>query len=174
MAYLCKALAAYRAEDLCQAAAVHDRREDDAAVDAQVRYDPTVQMGMQDRVNPGSGAEATVAAIRKFHDAFNSRDVDAVMATMTDDCVAELPYPPPDGLRYEGSVAVRAAWETFFTSSPAATFEIEEMAAWGDRAVVRWLYRWKDTNGLVGHVRGVDVMRVRNGKVAESLGYVKG
>ena len=96
---------------------------------------------MQDHVSPNSRAEATIAAIRKFHDAFNRRDVDAVMATMTDDCIAELPYPPPDGLRCEGSAAVRAAWESFFTSSPAATFEIEEMAAWEDRAVVRWLYR---------------------------------
>ena len=129
---------------------------------------------MQDHVSPDSRAEATIAAIGKFHDAFNRRDVDAVMATMTDDCIAELPYPPPDGLRYEGSAAVRTAWETFFTSSPAATFEIEELAAWDDRAVVRWLYRWTDASGQAGHVRGVDGMRVRDGKVAESLGYVKG
>lgn len=129
---------------------------------------------MRDHVGPDSGADATIAAIRQFHDAFNSRDVDAVMATMTDDCIAELPYPPPDGMRCEGSAAVRVAWETFFTSSPAAAFEIEEMAVWGDRAVVRWLYRWTDANGQPGHVRGVDVMRVRDGKVAESLGYVKG
>ena len=129
---------------------------------------------MEDHIGPDSRAEATIAAIQRFHDAFNSRDADAVMAAMTDDCVAELPYPPPDGLRYEGAAAVRAAWDAFFASSPAATFEIEEMAAWGDRAVVRWLYRWTDANGQAGHVRGVDVMRVRDGKVAESLGYVKG
>jgi ketosteroid isomerase-like protein len=99
---------------------------------------------------------------------------DADMAAMTDDCVAELPYPPPDGLRFEESAAVRTAWEAFFASSPAATFELEEIAAWEDRAVVRWLYRWSDAHGEAGHVRGVDVMRVRDGKVAESLGYVKG
>jgi hypothetical protein len=39
----------------------------------------------------------------------------------------------------------------------------------GDRAFVRWRYMWGD-----GHVRGVDVMRVRDGRVAESLAYVKG
>ena len=129
---------------------------------------------MQEQINSDPRAEATIAAIRRFHDAFNGRDADAVMAAMTDDCVAELPYPPPDGLRFEGSAAVRTAWETFFASSPAATFELEEIAAWEDRAVVRWLYRWTDADGQAGHVRGVDVMRVRDGKVAESLGYVKG
>jgi ketosteroid isomerase-like protein len=129
---------------------------------------------MQDHGSQDSRAQSTLAAIETFHDAFNRRDADAVMVATTEDCIAELPYPLPDGLRYEGAAAVRTAWETFFASSPAATFEIEEMVALGDRAVVRWLYRWTDASGKAGHVRGVDVMRVRDGKVAESLGYVKG
>jgi SnoaL-like domain len=47
----------------------------------------------------------------------------------------------------------------------------EEIFAAGARAVVRWVFRWDDTGG---HVRGVDVIRVRDGKVAEKLAYVKG
>jgi len=39
--------------------------------------------------------------------------------------------------------------------------------------VVRWIYRWV-RDGQEGHVRGVDVFRVRDGKVAEKLSYVKG
>jgi hypothetical protein len=39
----------------------------------------------------------------------------------------------------------------------------------GDRVLTRWRYDWGD-----GHVRGVDVIRVRDGKVAEKLSYVKG
>jgi len=37
------------------------------------------------------------------------------------------------------------------------------------RSVVRWHYDWAD-----GHVRGVDIVRARNGRLAESLAYVKG
>ncbi len=38
----------------------------------------------------------------------------------------------------------------------------------GDRCVVRWVYSWvKD--GTRGHVRGVDVFRVRDGLVAEKM-----
>ena len=40
--------------------------------------------------------------------------------------------------------------------------------------MVRWLCRFADGKGNPGHVRGVDGMRVRDGKVAEKLSYVKG
>jgi hypothetical protein len=39
----------------------------------------------------------------------------------------------------------------------------------GDRIIVQWLYGWAD-----GHVRGVDLLRVRAGRVAETLAYVEG
>jgi hypothetical protein len=48
------------------------------------------------------------------------------------------------------------------------------MFAVDDRCTVRWLYRWTGPDGTPGHVRGVDVFRVRDGKVAEKLAYVKG
>ena len=109
--------------------------------------------------------------IRRFNEAFNRHDVDGVMALMTDTCVFENTFPAPDGERYEGQAAVRAFWERFFASTPQALFEAEEAFAVGDRAVVRWVFRWDDRGG---HVRGVDVMKVRDGKVAEKLAYVKG
>lgn len=37
---------------------------------------------------------------------------------------------------------------------------------------MRWRYRWSREAGQ--HVRGVDVYRIREGKVAEKLSYVKG
>jgi hypothetical protein len=40
--------------------------------------------------------------------------------------------------------------------------------------VVRGHHRWVDASGLPGHVRGVDVLRVRSGRIAEKLSYVKG
>ncbi len=129
---------------------------------------------MKQQVQADVRTAETIAAIERFNDAFNRHDVDAVMAGMTDDCVFETTTPPPDGTRYEGQEAVRAAWEELFRSSPQATFESEEMFAAGDRCVVRWVYHWVSEDGQPGHVRGVDVFRVRNGKVAEKLSYVKG
>jgi ketosteroid isomerase-like protein len=113
--------------------------------------------------------QATLAAVDRFNEAFNRHDVDAVMALMTDDCVFESTSPQPDGQRHEGQTAVRAAWEDLFRSAPNATFEGEEVFAIDDRCVVRWRYSFTG-----GHIRGVDVMRVHDGKVAEKLSYVKG
>ena len=117
--------------------------------------------------------EETLATIHRFNDAFNRHDVDAVMALMTDDCVFDNTRPAPDGERFVGQAAVRTFWAEFFRRSPHARFDPEEIFAVGDRCVVRWRYHWvKD--GKPGNVRGVDIVRVRNGKVAEKLSYVKG
>ena len=115
----------------------------------------------------------TLATIERFNEAFNRHDIDAIMDAMTDDCLFDNTRPRPDGERFEGQDGVRGYWKHFFERSPHARFEEEETFAAGDRCVVRWVYHWiKD--GKLGHVRGVDVFRVRDGKVSEKLAYVKG
>ena len=111
----------------------------------------------------------TLAAVARFNAAFDRHDVDGVMAAMTDDCVFENTGPAPDGERYVGAAAVRAVWQRFFEANPHATFEVEDQFAAGERCVVRWRYSWGS-----GHVRGVDIFHVRDGRVAEKLSYVKG
>jgi len=116
---------------------------------------------------------ATLAAVDRFNEAFNRHDVPAVMALMTDDVVFDSTRPPPDGERIEGQAKVAEFWRQFFARSPQARFETEDAFAAGDRCVVRWVYHWV-RDGMPGHIRGVDVFRVRGGKVAEKLSYVKG
>ncbi len=115
----------------------------------------------------------TLAAVERFGDAFARRDLQAVKEAVTADCVFE-DTEPPDGRRYEGRAEVSAVWARFFSESPHASFETEEAIAGGGRAVVRWTYRWTSPGTPDGHVRGVDVFTVRDGKVAEKLSYVKG
>jgi ketosteroid isomerase-like protein len=55
-----------------------------------------------------------------------------------------------------------------------ARFDAKRVVALGDRAAVRWTYRWPAGDGDEGHVRGIDLFRVRGGRVAEKLSYVKG
>jgi uncharacterized protein (TIGR02246 family) len=124
--------------------------------------------------NPDDGpTNATLALVERFHDAFNRQDIEAVMALMADDCVFENTYPPPDGTRHAGRQAVRAAFSDFFASSPGAHFEIEDVAALGGHAVLRWRYQWNNPDSQ-GHIRGVDVFRIQDGKIAAKLSYVKG
>ena len=124
--------------------------------------------------NENKQTKSTLETIQRFNDAFNRHNVEEVMAAMTEDCVFENTDPPPDGERFEGHASVRAFWERFFISSPHAVFQVEETFACGDRCVVRWRFRWIEADGKDGHVRGVDLFRVRDGKVAEKLSYVKG
>ena len=116
-----------------------------------------------------------LAVVDRFNGAFGRGDVDAVMALMTEDCLFENTYPPPDGERHVGQAAVRHFWERFFASTETPAFETEEVFAAGGRVVCRWRFSWGTPSGAAsGHVRGVDVFRVREGKVAEKLSYVKG
>ena len=106
---------------------------------------------------------AALATVRQFNDAVNRHDLSAIMALMTADCVFENTYPPPDGERFAGQVAVGNFWRQFFAASPTAVFTSEEEFACGDRAVVRWRYQWGDA-AHGGHIRGVDIFRVQDGR----------
>ena len=124
---------------------------------------------------PGEPADQdTLQLILQFHDAFNRHAVDAIMALMTEDCVFENTYPPPDGARLEGAESVRAYWQELFQQSPHAHFAVEDVFACAERAVIRWRYTWLPADDAAGHIRGVDIFRVRDGKVAEKFSYVKG
>jgi ketosteroid isomerase-like protein len=129
---------------------------------------------MEDGTMVDAATAATLDVVRRFNEAFGRHDANGVMALMTEDCVFENTCPPPDGERHVGQAAVRRFWERFFRETPSAVFETEEVFAAGSRCVVRWVYRWRNADGSPGHVRGVDVFRVRDGRVAEKLSYVKG
>jgi uncharacterized protein (TIGR02246 family) len=110
------------------------------------------------------------ATVDKFQEATNGHDLDAVAQLLTDDCIFE-DTTPPDGGRHVGRDAVLEAFRKLFAASPEAHFdhESEVLVAGTDRAVLQWRYSWSG-----GHVRGVDLMRLRDGQIAETLAYVKG
>jgi len=106
--------------------------------------------------------------VEEFGGRWAAHDLDAVLAMITDDCVFDATGPAPDGIRHLGRDPIRRAWQAIFEDD-TSRFDVEETFAAGDRVVQLWRYSWSD-----GHVRGVDVFRVRDGKVAEKLSYVKG
>jgi ketosteroid isomerase-like protein len=106
--------------------------------------------------------------VTAFGTAWGHHDLDATMALVADDCLFDATGPAPDGARHVGPDAIRAAWKSIF-ADPSSRFEPEDTFAAGDRVVQLWSYSWDE-----GHVRGVDVFRVRDGKVVEKLSYVKG
>lgn len=117
---------------------------------------------------------AEIETIHRFNQAFNRHDVQGVLELMTVDCLFENTYPPPDGERIQGKDAMRRWLESFFAESPQAFFEFEEIIVCGESAFQRWIYRWVEPDGKPGHVRGVDIFHLRDGKISQKLSYVKG
>jgi ketosteroid isomerase-like protein len=109
-----------------------------------------------------------VEVVEMFGEAWSRHDLEATLALVTADCVFDATGPAPDGARHVGRDEVRAAWKPIFDDTDSH-FEVEETIDGGDRVVQLWRYRWDG-----GHVRGVDVFKVRDGLVAEKLAYVKG
>ncbi len=106
--------------------------------------------------------------VETFGTAWADHDLDAAISLITDDCVFEATGPAPDGTSHVGLGAIRRAWQAIFDDD-SCRFDAEEVFVAGDRVVQRWRYTWAN-----GHVRGVDLFRVREGRVAEKLSYVKG
>lgn len=67
-------------------------------------------------------------------DAEVARDYDAILATFVEDCYLET---HPIGLRSEGRVAARVAYEAYFTAFPDLTPD-DEGHAFGDDVMVAW------------------------------------
>src|SRR3954454_4407611 len=133
------------------------------------RVDPTSR---NDR-DAGAAVGGPATVIVAFNDAFNAQDVAALTGLLADDCVFDGTT-PPDGERHVGRPAVLAAFAAVFSGVASGRFSTEELSSTGDRGVVRWRYAWVDPAGRPGYVRGVDVFRVTDGRIAEKFSYVKG
>jgi ketosteroid isomerase-like protein len=116
--------------------------------------------------------DTALALVTRFENGFNIRDVDALMADMTEDCVFEHVAPPAASFgRHEGQAAVRAVWESMDEHFPGYTQEIVDIFGSGDRVCCRWVIRWTGPDGTAASLKGVDVITVRDGKIAEKLTY---
>jgi ketosteroid isomerase-like protein len=117
-----------------------------------------------------SRSDEILDLVGRFEAALNAHDLATAMDLVSDDVVFESTSPAPDGTRFEGRDAFRSVLGDMMATTTAARFSTEEQFCDGiDRAVVRWRYDWEG-----GHVRGVDILRIRDGKIAESFAYVKG
>lgn len=109
-----------------------------------------------------------VAVVAAFGAAWAAHDLEAALALVTEDCVFDNTGPAPDGARHVGREALQEVWQPIFDNAESR-FDTEETFCAGDRVVQLWRYSWGN-----GHVRGIDVFRVRGDAVAEKLSYVKG
>ena len=108
----------------------------------------------------------TAAIIDQYNAAFLERAPEKLVDLIGDDCVMEGTGPAPDGNVWTGYDECLAGWQGL-ASDPAIRFEVEHVDVDGDRAVIRWRVTGAED------YRGVNLMRLRDGKIVEALGYGK-
>jgi ketosteroid isomerase-like protein len=112
----------------------------------------------------------TREVLDRYNDAFRLHDPALLTDLIADDCVIEDSGPAPDGVRREGRAACLARWSEL-AANRALTFTPEPAEIHGDLAVQPWLLVWGD--GEQDRVRGVNLLRIRGGRIVEARGYVK-
>ena len=111
----------------------------------------------------------TEAVMARFNDVFQQHDPSALEQLVADDCVIENTQPAPDGSRHVGRSACIQLWSSI-ASATDIQFELEGVEVFDQRATIYW--RLLRTGGTA--LRGVNLMRVRDGQIVEARGYVKG
>lgn len=116
-------------------------------------------------------ANSITTLMNRFNEAFLLHEPSLLSALVAEDCVIENTTPAPNGSRHVGRAACLALWESI-AGNRDGWFEPEEIIPLGERAIIKWRYCWGD--GEQASVRGVNLMRMRDGLIVEALGYVKG
>jgi ketosteroid isomerase-like protein len=108
----------------------------------------------------------TATVIDQFNAAFRERAPEKLVDLIAEDCVMEGTGPAPDGNLWTGYDECLAGWQGLATED-TIRFEVEHVDVDGERAVIRWR--------IIGaeNYRGVNLMRLRDGKIVEALGYGK-
>lgn len=113
----------------------------------------------------------TERLLNEFNACFLKHDPAPLHRLIGDDCVIENTRAAPDGDRYEGKPACIGLW-TEIATNEGIRFETERIIARGDRGEITWRLIWGPAAD--NSVRGVNLMRVQDGKIVEARGYVKG
>jgi ketosteroid isomerase-like protein len=112
--------------------------------------------------------------LKRFGEAWNRHDVEAVMAHMTDDST----FAPSVGADLiaggcQGREAVTAAVRAFMETWPDGHFEsLGEFVA-GNRGVSEWIFSGTKPDGSRLRTRGCDVLTFENGKIKVKDAYRK-
>jgi ketosteroid isomerase-like protein len=112
----------------------------------------------------------TSEVVDRFNQAFVRHDASLLEDLIAEDCVMESVEPAPDGTRVVGRAANLKFWRNLANNKDGA-FAVEDVVVFGDRANIRWRYRFGP--GLSQSVRGVTLMRLRDGLIVEALAYAK-
>ena len=113
--------------------------------------------------------EVTPDFLAAFTQAWNDKDIDALMAHMADDCAFMASVgTETEGTLWEGREAVRQGFASLWEGYPDAHFEpVGEDFIVGDRGCSEWIFTGtRKADGKKVRARGCDVYTFKDGKIA--------
>ena len=116
----------------------------------------------------------TVESLKRFLEAFNLHDLDAIMGFFADDCVFYMPRgAKPRGDRYVGKEEIRAGLAKRFEGIPDVHYGDDQHWVCGDLGVSEWTLTGTSVSGLRIEVRGVDLLEFARGKITRKDSFWK-
>jgi ketosteroid isomerase-like protein len=112
--------------------------------------------------------------MRAISAAFNSRDVERIVAFFAEDAVFCLARgPEPVGRTLAGKAAIRKALADRFVQIPDMRWDHEEYILMGDRAVSLWTVRGKGADGEALDYQGCDIYTFKDDKIVHKNTFWK-
>lgn len=123
---------------------------------------------------PTTEAGPTLALMKAINAAFNSRDVDRIMAFFADDCTFLMARgPEPVGRRVRGKAAVRRVLADRFAVIADMRWDHVDAFIAGQRAVTVWTVTGTGRDGERLNYRGCDIYEFLGDKILTKDTYWK-
>lgn len=124
--------------------------------------------------HPATGGDVTQELMLAVSAAFNSRDVERILAHFTDDATFWLARgPEPVGRTLQGKAAIGKALSDRFKTIPDMRWDHKEYVLAGNRAVSVWTVRGKGADGELLNYQGCDIYEFRGDKIYKKDTYWK-
>lgn len=115
-----------------------------------------------------------LAVLHRFLDAWNARDVDALMDCMADDCAFHGSSGPDAwGRRHVGRDAVRLAYAGLFSAYPQAAWTNGRHVVTGETGLSTWRFLGAMTDGRTVAVDRCDIFAFTDDRIALKDSYRK-
>ncbi len=119
-------------------------------------------------------ARVRLAVLERFAAAWNTRDLDALMECMAEECAFHASGgTEPEGARHVGREAVRRAYAAIFATFPEAAWIDAEHSVHGDVGLSRWRFRGRDQAHRRHEVDGCDILVFSGNLIALKDSYRK-
>ena len=120
------------------------------------------------------GAGPSYELMKEINAAFNSRDVDRILAFFADDCTFLMARgPEADGRRVHGKAAVRQVLADRFKVIADMRWDHVDVFIAGPRAVSVWMVTGTGSDGEQLNYRGCDIYEFRGDKILNKDTYWK-